>query len=182
MTVPDISNTEVYSARNHRAGLYRSLEFVASNRKAYNEFGASLRWDDFKEVPEWVFFERKTIQQLTYIAGTIFLLPMIKMWIDARKIQSISNILGEGVLETIINNTKNTSCYTISFDTDEIIHNISSSGSAVLIYSHSTRIRPWITELLPKPRAKLDSDLAKQIMNHSYIMLSLCNEMFKSES
>ncbi|MEJ2405401.1 MAG: hypothetical protein P8171_14090 [Candidatus Thiodiazotropha sp.] len=160
-------------ARSKRQRLYHCIDFIGSNSKAYKEFGDSLNWNDCLEVPEWVYWDRSKINLLMDVCGTVFLLPIIRLWIDARKLSSIRELLGDTLFELILDRTPVNNNQRNLFQLNDVISSIHSSGSAVMIYSQSLRMRPWITGMLPTPKAKLEGDLAKQILKHSLEIISL---------
>ena len=92
-------DTNVESYRKYRTTLYGIVDYILSNEKSVTEFGISLEWKDLEEIPTWLLWERNAINQLVMTAGTIFLLPSIKIWIDSKKIREVSDLVGEEVFQ-----------------------------------------------------------------------------------
>jgi hypothetical protein len=167
------STITVERARSKRQRLYHCVDFISSNSKACKEFGDSLNWNDCLEVPEWIYWDSNKIELLMDVCGTVFLLPIIRLWIDAKKLSCIRELLGDTLFDLILDRTPVNNNQRNLFQLNDVISSIHSSGSAVMIYSQSLRIRPWIKGMLPTPKAKLEGDLAQQILKHSLEIISL---------
>jgi hypothetical protein len=154
-------------ARQIRRQIQYASEFFTSNEKAFSEFGDSIEWDDLKSLPAWIFLNQDEIEKIVLISGTIFLLPSIRIWIDARKIQEIRLLIGDSVFDYIMTNINTNNQQVHSLDMEDVQINLRSSGAAVIISSHSLKYRPWLKDILPEPKGKLDTALASDIFEQA---------------
>ncbi|MES9859458.1 MAG: hypothetical protein ABW157_11550 [Candidatus Thiodiazotropha sp. LLP2] len=165
------TNVEYY--RKYRTTLYGIVDYILSNEKSVTEFGISLEWKDLEEIPTWLLWERNAIKQLVMTAGTIFLLPSIKIWIDSKKIREVSDLVGEEVFKFILANTHVNNQKVSSLNITKVSDNLLTAGISVIYSCYSIRLRPWLTHTLPKSNAKgkLDPILANEILKHSLFVL-----------
>lgn len=162
--------------REYRQTIYKIADFIIDNENAVAEFGNSLDWSDLESIPTWLLWEDYKIKNLVMTAGTIFLLPSIRIWIDSKKIQEVRALIGEHLFEIILQTTKIDNNQIKSLNISNIEDNLLSSGASVIISSNSMRIRPWLTNILPKPKGKLDPTLAGEIMKHTLFVISQINQ------
>ncbi|MBW9268593.1 MAG: hypothetical protein K1566_03015 [Candidatus Thiodiazotropha sp. (ex. Lucinisca nassula)] len=165
-----MSNYE--AIRYYRNTIYSIADFMVTNENAVSEFGKSLKWSDLEDIPTWLLWDDKEIEQLVMTAGTIFLLPSIRIWIDGKKIQEVRELIGIELFELILNTTRIDNKMIKLLNIDNIKDNLLSAGSAVIISSSSMRIRPWISNSLPKPKGKLSPELASEIIKHTLFVVN----------
>ncbi|MCG7899733.1 MAG: hypothetical protein JAY85_14925 [Candidatus Thiodiazotropha weberae] len=164
--------------RDYRRTIYSIAEFMIRNKHAVSEFGNALVWSDLEHIPTWLLWDEGERYKVIMTAGTIFLLPSIRIWIDAKKIQEVRSLIGDELFDLILKTTKIDN-YQIKYITlNNIQDSLSAAGSAVIISSSSMRVRPWISRAVPKPKGKLDSELAKEIMKHTIFIIN--QNRFKS--
>jgi hypothetical protein len=162
---------DIENARQKRAQLQLAADYIMSNEKAVSEFGSSLEWKDLENIPTWLLWNQSEINHLVLTAGTIFLLPSIRIWIDSKKIQEIRKLIGDRVFEFLMTNTHVDNQQILSLNMTNVTDNVLSAGAAVILSSHSIRIRPWLQNSIPKPKGKLDRVLAEEIMKHALFAL-----------
>jgi hypothetical protein len=157
--------------REYRHTIYTITDFILKNEKAVVEFGSSLNWQDLESIPTWLLWDEQKIENLVMTAGTIFLLPSIRIWIDSKKIQEVRQLIGEQLFDFILETTKVENTQGKMLNIGNVKEHLLSSGSAVVISSNSMRIRPWLNNILPRPKGKLDPVLASEIMKHTIFVL-----------
>jgi hypothetical protein len=157
--------------RDYRNTIYSITEFMLENENAVVEFGNSLTWSDLESVPTWLLWDKTKITNLVMTAGTIFLLPSIRMWIDSKKIQEVRDLIGEQLFDFILKTTKVDNNHLKTINITNVKEHLLSSGASVIIASNSMRIRPWLSNILPKSKGKLDPALANEIMKHTIFVL-----------
>jgi hypothetical protein len=162
---------DINQARAARYRMQQAAEFFSANEKAFSEFGDSLNWEDLENLPNWLFWKKKEISHFVLTVGTIFLLPSVRMWIDAKRIQKIRYLIGENVFEYILTHTPLDNKQNHSFNVTDVEASLLSAGAAVIISSHSLRLRPWLLRILPSPQGKLEQKLAIQILQHALRVL-----------
>jgi hypothetical protein len=165
----------IEQVRDYRHTIYSITNFILENENAVVEFGNSLDWNDLETVPTWLLWDKSKIDTLIMTAGTIFLLPSIKLWIDSKKIQEVRELIGEQLFELILQTTKVDNSQAKSMDIGSVKQHLLSAGAAVIISSNSMRIRPWLSNILPKPKGKLDYILATEIMKHTIFVIHQLN-------
>ncbi|MCG7920983.1 MAG: hypothetical protein N0C81_15625 [Candidatus Thiodiazotropha lotti] len=158
--------------REYRKTIYSIAEFLISNENAVSEFSTVLEWSDLEYIPTWLLWDKNDINNLILTAGTIFLLPSIRIWIDGKKIQEVRELIGKELFDLIMETTKIDNNQTKTLDLDHIEESLLSAGSAVIVSSSNMRIRPWITNVIPKPKGKLDFELANEIMKHTIFVIN----------
>ena len=163
--------SDIEDARVKRNHIKLAADYISSNGKALAEFGTALEWNELKKIPIWVFFSQDRINHMVMTAGTIFLLPSIRIWIDSKRLQEIRALIGDVVFDFIMNNTHVENNKIHSLHLTNVAENVKAAGSAVIISSHSLRLRPWLVATLPKPKGKLDTVLAEEIMKHTLFVL-----------
>jgi hypothetical protein len=157
--------------REYRSTIYRITEFILENENAVTEFGNSLTWEDLESVPTWLLWEKNKITNLVMTAGTIFLLPSIRLWIDSKKIQEVRELIGEQLFDFILETTKVENSSVKPINIQNVKDHLLSSGASVIISSNSMSIRPWLSNILPKTKGKLNTILANEIMKHTIFVL-----------
>jgi hypothetical protein len=175
-------DNNIESCRQYRKTINMIADYIIANENAVIEFGNSLEWSDLENIPEWLLWENNAIKQLVMIAGTIYFLPSIRIWIDSKKIQEVRKLIGESVFDYILHNTMVDNNQVSSLNITNVADNILSAGSAVIISCHSLRLRPWLIRTIPKPKAKLDKILAEIIMRHALSVIDQTkNELTRIE-
>ena len=162
---------DIEYARLNRRHIIQAAKYISSNEKAIAEYGDAIEWDDLEKIPSWLFWSRDRINHMVMTAGTIFLLPSIRIWIDSKRLQETRELIGDTVFDFIMSNTHVGNDKIHSLHMLNVSENIVSAGSAVIISSHSLRLRPWLINTLPKPKGKLDPILAEEIMKHTLFVL-----------
>ncbi|MEW8206429.1 MAG: hypothetical protein AB2746_09945, partial [Candidatus Thiodiazotropha taylori] len=127
---------------------------------------------DLEDIPTWLLWDDKEVEQLVMTAGTIFLLPSIRIWIDGKKIQEVRELIGIELFELILKTTKIDNKMIKLLNIDNIKDNLLAAGSAVIISSSSMRVRPWISNSIPKPKGKLGAELASEIIKHTLFVVN----------
>jgi hypothetical protein len=163
--------TNIEQIREYRNTIYSITDFILENENAVVEFGNSLTWNDLETVPTWLLWEKNRITNLVMTAGTIFLLPSIRIWIDSKKIQEVRDLIGEKLFDFILETTKVDNNQIKTLNITNVKDHLLSSGASVIISSNSMRIRPWLSNVLPKSKGKLDSVLANEIMKHTIFVM-----------
>lgn len=169
-------DNNIENCRQYRKTINMIADYILTNESAVIEFGDSLEWSDLENIPDWLLWNDNDINQLVMIAGTIFLLPSIRIWIDSKKIQEVRKLIGESVFDYILHNTTVNNNQVSSLNITNVAENILSAGAAVIISCHSLRLRPWLIRTIPKPKGKLDKLLAEQIMKHALYVLDQTKE------
>ncbi|MES9938955.1 MAG: hypothetical protein ABW104_04185 [Candidatus Thiodiazotropha sp. 6PLUC2] len=164
-------NSEIDHVRQYRSTLNSIADYILTNEKSVVEFGNSLEWNDLENIPTWLLWDKNNIDHLVMTAGTIFLLPSIRIWIDSKKIREVSDLIGNDVFKFIMNNTHVNNQRISSLNITNVSENIKSAGASVLLSCYSIRLRPWLSHSLPKTKGKLNSILAQEILKHTLFVL-----------
>ena len=167
--------------RQYRNTMNGIVDYILSNEKSVREFGDSLTWSDLESIPIWLLWKKSQIDHLALIAGTIFLLPSIKIWIDSKKIREVSELVGEDVFDFILSNTHVDNQRVISLNITNVKENLLSAGASVIFSCYNIRIRPWLSHTLPKSKGKLESVLANEILKHAIYVLENTRSNIKVE-
>ena len=172
---------EIKKAREMRVRLASSVNFFISNSDALNEAGDCLEWEDFEKIPEWYMWNEDKIQHLVLVAGTVFLVPTIRLWIEATKISRVKNLIGGNVYEFIMQYTQIDNSPEMQIDMDNLHSVMMSAGASVLMSSQEARLRPWLISKLPEAKGKLNRKIANELMNHTLFVLSQTDTVVEKE-
>jgi hypothetical protein len=166
MDIDGINNTRIMRAR-----FYSAVEFFINNNTALLNAGDELEWDDLVNLPNWYLWDDEAFQQLVLVAGTVFLLPTIRLWIEAKKINIIQSLVGKSIYEFIMKYTNIDSSPKQQLELDNLQDVINSAGASVILSSQVKRLHPWLIIKLPKAKGHIDRKLASELLNHTLYVL-----------
>jgi hypothetical protein len=162
---------EIKEARDIRARLASSVKFIMSDEEAINEAGHRLEWEDLEGLPDWYMWDESKIKHLVLVAGTVFLLPTIRLWIEAKKIKQIQMLISKPVFEYIMQYTHVDHMQRQAIDMDDMSSVLEEAGASVVLSSQEKRLHPWLEPKLPKSKGRLKKKVATELMNHTVFVI-----------
>ncbi|MEJ2622331.1 MAG: hypothetical protein P8163_19400, partial [Candidatus Thiodiazotropha sp.] len=83
----------------------------------------------------------------------------------------VRELIGEKLFDFILETTKVNSNQIKPINITNVKEHLLSSGASVIVSSNSMRVRPWLSNVLPQSKGKLDPVLANEIMKHTLFVL-----------
>ena len=128
----------INKARKERERIASSVNYYLSNKDALKIAGDYLEWEDFERLPEWFMWDEERVQRLVMIAGTVFLLPSIRLWIEAQKINIVQNQIGKPVYEFIMRYTQVDNSPVMQIDIEDLHSSMKKAGASVILSSQES--------------------------------------------
>jgi hypothetical protein len=173
----------INKARKIRANLCSAVDYFISNRAALDKAGDRLEWEDFENLPEWYLWDRERFQQLVLVAGTIFLLPTINLWIEAKKINVVQTMIGKHVFEFILQYTHIENSPEQQIEMNNLMDVIKTAGASVIMSSQESRLHPWLETKIPEAKKELNRKVATELLNHTlYVLLQTDSRVTNEKS
>jgi hypothetical protein len=172
----------INDARSMRAILFSAVNYFLSNQSALGKAGERLEWEDFENLPEWYLWSDESLRQLVLVAGTVFLLPTIRLWIEATKINTIQRLIGKSVFDFIMQYTNIENSPEQQIEMDNLQDVINASGASVILSSQDPRLHPWLVTKLPQAKGQLNRKVATELLNHTlYVLVNTNNKSTKEQ-
>jgi hypothetical protein len=113
------------------------------------------------EVPEWCHWPSVRRERLVLIAGALFVAPAMRLWIEAKRIETARTLLGAEVFEQVMA-FESVPREAPPLPADEDVRELlPAAGAGVLLGSLTcARLRDWLAPLLPQPTGPLPHALA----------------------
>jgi hypothetical protein len=162
----------INEARQRRQIIASSVSYYLSNNDVLKIAGDCLEWDDFERLPEWFMWDEDRLHRLVLIAGTVFLLPSIRLWIEAKKIHIVQNLIGKPVYEFIMQYTQVDNSPVMQIDIENLHSLMKKAGASVILSSQESRLHPWLVAKLPEAKGQLKRKVATELMNHALFILT----------
>jgi hypothetical protein len=158
---------EIEKARIYRSDIALASDFFISNEDDTTKSGEQIEWEDLEQLPSWVKWSNPMLNQLINVAGTVFMLPSIKLWLESDRIESIQTLIGNNVYEFLLNFTYIDTVQPSQVEIGDIEKLLQTSGSSVLLSTLEERLHPWVRKLLPECKSLLNKNIATELLNHS---------------
>jgi hypothetical protein len=146
-----------------------------------NEAGDKLEWDDLEKLPEWYKWDETKIMHLVLVAGTVFLLPTIRLLIEAKKIKIIHNLISKPVYDYIMQYTHVDHLPKQQIDMEDMQSVLEAAGASVVLSSQDARLHPWLIKKIPDAKGQLNKKVAKELMNHTVFVLTQMDDFNKQK-
>jgi hypothetical protein len=167
-----MDENSIRMARLKRARLSAVADFILSKDDALESVGKDLEWEDIDSLPEWYLWDREQFDKLVLIAGIVFLLPTIRLWIESKKIDQVKALIGQPVYEFIMQYTLIGYSPIADVDMGEFKRAVETAGASVVLSSQDRKLQPWLIYKLPSAEGQLDKNLATELLNHSLFVLT----------
>ena len=167
---------EIEKARLVRERIDQASKYFQSNESALSSNGQEIEWMDLEEFPEWCNWDKQRLHRLVLIAGTVFVLPSVRLWIKSKQIQKIQSLIGKNVYDFLIKYTYKEIEPSQHAFIEEIETTLTLTGSAVILSSVEPKLVPWLQKMVPKTNYKLKKYLATELLNHALYVIKHTNE------
>ncbi len=167
-------------ARERRLLQFEAAKFIAP---LVGEGGnhSSLTWAALSELPDWCRWPKPELNRLILVAGALFSLPSIRLWIDAKKIREARMLIGDKTFELVMANKSVPQKCTQAASNKSVEQLFFCSGAAVLLSSADEELQPYIKTMLPAVAGKLPFDIAALLMSEALNTLTTINHMVSDD-
>jgi hypothetical protein len=159
--------SDITNARSYRANIERARKFYLSEKDLAFKHGNKIEWEDLEELPSWVFWETKKIDQLINIAGAIFMLPSIRLWLESERIETVQSTIGKDIYDFLLKYTyidiEPITCEEI----EDIPSILQTTGVSVLLSALKESIRPWFSGFPQAATKRISQNVAIKLLNHA---------------
>ncbi len=164
-------NNPVDLARENRAAAYAAATLWDSLSKHDNVDIQQPDWETLLSIPDWCFWPEDKRHALASTAGALFLAPVLRLWIDAKRIISARQILGDSLFDAIMQ--YQTLPQVVKQPSQKIPVKVLflSTGSSVLLGSLTPALQQRLASLLPPPAEPLQHALAQQLAAEAQSLL-----------
>jgi hypothetical protein len=168
--------TDVEIARKYRSDIEVASSFFIANRDRSLQYGSDeIVWEDLEQLPLWANWDKSNRDQLIRIAGTVFMLPSIRLWLESERIEEVQSIIGKDVYEYLLNYTYINTIHVSFEEVVDIKKILESTGASVLLSTLQESIRIWFIELLPQTNKLINTNVAIEIYKHAlYVFENTC--------
>ncbi len=128
-------------------------------------------WETLLSIPDWCFWPEDKRHALALAAGALFLAPVLRLWIDAKRIRSARQLLGDTLFDAVLQ--YKTLPQEIKQPSQKIPVNVLflSTGSSVLLGSLDPVLQQRLAPLLPPPGEPLQHKIATQLAAEAQSLL-----------
>jgi hypothetical protein len=163
---------DINQSRQIRARIRRAISFYGSDSNALIRKGNKLQWSDLENIPDWYMWNNEQKIYLSLVAGTVFLLPSIRLWIENKKIHTVQALIGKTAYDFIISNTININNKDILLDIEDIESALLQIGASVIISSQNKKYHPWLLPKFPQSNKTIERKAALEIVNHALFVIT----------
>jgi hypothetical protein len=159
--------TNIETARKYRSDIYQASSFIVSNTNLQLQNSSEFVWDDLEQLPFWVNWNKEKLLQLVNIAGTVFMLPSIRLWLESDRIEVVQSIIGKDVYDYLL---KYTYINTLDVSLENVVNIeilLETTGASVLLSTVQENVRLWIINLLPETNKIINKEIAIELLKHA---------------
>lgn len=172
---------DIQSVRSKRASIYQAASLLARLDDGKHKMQQQFDWQSLLDIPQWCFWPKEERVALTTTAGALFLAPIIKQWIDAARIRTAREILGETLFDAVMQYQTQPQVVNQPSDSVPVDVLLMSSGSTVLLSSLHAQLQPLLMPLLPPQRGQVQHSVAKKLAVDAESLLLTMTAAYMSE-
>lgn len=173
--------TNIEIARRYRSDIKNACTIIISNTELVQKHSGEIVWELLEQIPLWASWDIKVINHIVNIAGTVFMLPSIRLWLESDRIEVVRSTIGKEVYEYLINYTHINTLHLSIDDVVDIEKMLQSTGASVLLSTVHESVRPWISQLLPTAQRVINKDIALELFKHTLYVYDVTNNLDQSE-
>jgi len=168
---------EVKLAREQRQAAYDAATLLKSLSTDEEVDQQEPGWEALLTVPAWCYWPEDKRLALAMTAGALFLVPVMRLWIDAERIRQVTQILGAPLFDAVMR-YEHLPQVTEQPPQDMPVESLLlASGASILLGSLETSLRSRLSALLPEPGGEVPDAIAKQLaMEAESLLLRLAAE------
>ena len=136
-------------ARQQRQAAYDAatlLKSLVANKDAEEE---ELDWETLLSVPAWCFWPEDKRLALATTAGALFMVPVMRLWIDAERIKQAIQILGAPLFDAVMQYENLPQVVEQPPQDLPVDQLLVSTGTSILLGSLSPALQTRLSPLLP---------------------------------
>lgn len=155
-----------------RARLAAAVNFILADKDALESAGDALAWEDLVTLPDWYLWDDVLLNKLLLVTGTVFLLPTIRLWIEAKRIELVQTLIGRQAYNFIMQYTYTGVASVTDVDIGDLQSSMETAGASVILSCQDMKFHPWLKSRLPMAEGLLDKVVATELLNHSLFVMS----------
>lgn len=153
----------------------KTAEIESADLEATNlETTEPVNWAMLLEVPEWCYWPPARREQLVLIAGALFAAPAMRLWIEAKRIETARTIVGADVFDRVMVH-ESVFREAPQLPADENVRELLlTAGAGVLLGSlaHAC-LRDRLASLLPRPAGTLPYAIAAMLAADALALMAM---------
>ena len=128
-------------------------------------------WETLLSIPDWCFWPEDKRYALASTAGALFLAPVLRLWIDAKRIRAARQILGDSLFDAVMQYKNLPQVVKQPSQKIPVKVLFLSTGSSVLLGSLNPVLQQQLASLLPPPGEPLQHKVAQQLADEAQTLL-----------
>ena len=146
----------------------RKRRFTAAKMLADREIPVDLTWQQLLTLPEWFYWSDSVRQRLINICGALFIVPLIRSWIDGKKINEVRKYLSKAEFEMVITqNIELVSDNQNDVPRGSIQDTLTNSGATVLVSACNESNKLITREIFKMNQNEISHSIAVAILNRA---------------
>ncbi len=174
-----VSN-DIAVARERRLLKCEAAKFIAPFVNGENN-DSSLTWAALSELPDWCRWPQPELNRLILVAGALFSLPSIRLWIDAKKIREARKLIGDKTFELVMENKSVPQKCAQATSNKSVEQLFFCAGAAVLLSSTDEKLQLYVKNMLPSVAGRLPFNIATLLMSEALHTLTTINHMMSDD-
>jgi len=172
------------AARRTRLHRTSAAQFLASLESSCSlDDLAQIDWTVLDQVPHWCFTENAARNRLQLVCGSVFLAPLMALWIDGGLLKQARTLVGPNYFDAAMQvGSSGTIPETVN-TSEPVPELLASAGATVLVYSidHPV-IRELLSSQFPMAVEAIDGDIAKSVYQLALDIIDRVHDQANADS